>query len=494
VQAVAAEALMPAAAALAGEGAPAEGARVLRLLWGALDVLDQLSPAAAALLALLASVHSACPGAAAAAGVEGPLPPRLWPFLGHGLAAVRCAALRCLSALLGGQPASAALPGGELARALRLLFQALLAERSAEVLAAAQHAWRLLVARAQPRELAAAAASPVQAEGGGVAAAAPPPLLGALFRLGATPPRSPLDASLLLRVQPQRGSRAGAGAGRAGRGGSAAQQAAGGAEAAAAAAAAARQEEGLVVEGDGDAERTTRMRLAAAQALGQLAHALSGGAPPPSPHPALAPAEALLRGPSASGRLLAAHAVACWAEAAAGGGGEGGGAGALEQLRGVLLDVLAQPAPPPPRYSELAPLAAQLRGQASALLSRALAASLALDMPCPLAALGPVAAAALAAQVPQGAPAELALAAQALAATAAVLQTSEALLHTSAAAAAAAAVVRLASLPPKLNCLIQPLVAAVRREPQPALQDAAAEALARLALLCAQRTPCPNDK
>jgi TATA-binding protein-associated factor len=92
------------------------------------------------------------------------------------------------------------------------------------------------------------------------------------------------------------------------------------------------------------------------------------------------------------------------------------------------------------------------------------------------------------------APAELALAQQALQSTASLLQASEALLHTSVSAAQAVAVVHLASLPPKLNTIIQPLVAAIRREPQAALQDAAAGALASLTLLCLNRTPCPNDK
>lgn len=89
---------------------------------------------------------------------------------------------------------------------------------------------------------------------------------------------------------------------------------------------------------------------------------------------------------------------------------------------------------------------------------------------------------------------DLQLATAALRATAGVLATSEAVLQTSVASAQAVAVVHLASLPPKLNTIIQPLVAAIRREPQAALQDAAAEALAGLTLLCADRTPSPNDK
>ena len=90
--------------------------------------------------------------------------------------------------------------------------------------------------------------------------------------------------------------------------------------------------------------------------------------------------------------------------------------------------------------------------------------------------------------------ADLLLAQEALHTTAGLLQASEALLHTTVCAAQAVAAVQLASLPPKLNTIIQPLVAAIRREPQPALQDAAAGALAALALLCVDRSPCPNDK
>ena len=58
----------------------------------------------------------------------------------------------------------------------------------------------------------------------------------------------------------------------------------------------------------------------------------------------------------------------------------------------------------------------------------------------------------------------------------------------------AAAVVHLAQLPPRLNQLIQPLMASLRKEPQPPFQRVAAQALARLMLLCIARQPCPNDR
>lgn len=58
----------------------------------------------------------------------------------------------------------------------------------------------------------------------------------------------------------------------------------------------------------------------------------------------------------------------------------------------------------------------------------------------------------------------------------------------------AAAVVHLAQLPPKLNQVIQPLMASLRKEPHPPFQRVAAEALAQLMLLCIARQPCPNDR
>lgn len=58
----------------------------------------------------------------------------------------------------------------------------------------------------------------------------------------------------------------------------------------------------------------------------------------------------------------------------------------------------------------------------------------------------------------------------------------------------AAAVVHLAKLPPKLNQLIQPMMASLRKEPHPPFQRLAAEALAKLMLLCIARQPCPNDR
>lgn len=546
MQAVAAEALLPAAPQLAaGGGGPPAAAQVRQLLWDALLELEDLSPATASVMALLAEVYTTSPATAAAGEAAaggggaadsslGQLVPRLWPFLRHSLTTVRHASLQCLTALLRTCPVAALLPGEELQRALRLLFQCLLLERHAEVLAAAQAAWQLLVQRSEPAAL--------------VAALTAQPTLGALFQLAATPAHSSLDASLILTVPLPRkratgGSSSKAQLAAAGRAASSQQLPA--ASESQAAAAQGRRRESLVVEADGDAASTTRMRLAAAQALGQLAHAMSASSGAANPVQPLL--DGLLRGPTATGRLLASFVVTHWAQLQAGGSDGAAAAPAtdpcLQHLLSVLLELLAAPAAAQQPFSELAQLYVQLRGQASGLIALAVQANMALAMPGPLDALGHQGALALAAQVPPTAgkhrgfagigqtgsdlpnsfacltpwpavPAshtphkptlalpspppspggDLQLATAALRATAGLLATSEAVLQTSVASAQAVAVVHLASLPPKLNTIIQPLVAAIRREPQAALQDAAAEGLARLTLLCADRTPSPNDK
>lgn len=73
-------------------------------------------------------------------------------------------------------------------------------------------------------------------------------------------------------------------------------------------------------------------------------------------------------------------------------------------------------------------------------------------------------------------------------------QVTELYYHTSALLVLASAVVASGRLPPKLNCVIQNLMAGLRKEPVRQLQAVAAEALAELMAGCAARQPCPNDK
>jgi hypothetical protein len=73
-------------------------------------------------------------------------------------------------------------------------------------------------------------------------------------------------------------------------------------------------------------------------------------------------------------------------------------------------------------------------------------------------------------------------------------QATESYLHTSALLVLASAVVAGGRLPAKLNCVLQNLMAGLRKEPVRELQDVAAQALAELMAGCAARQPCPNDK
>lgn len=67
-------------------------------------------------------------------------------------------------------------------------------------------------------------------------------------------------------------------------------------------------------------------------------------------------------------------------------------------------------------------------------------------------------------------------------------------LHLTVSALVAAAVVWMSELPSRLNPVILPLMAAVKREQEEILQQKAAEALAELIFYCIGRKPCPNDK
>ena len=48
--------------------------------------------------------------------------------------------------------------------------------------------------------------------------------------------------------------------------------------------------------------------------------------------------------------------------------------------------------------------------------------------------------------------------------------------------------------PAKLNTVIQPLMAGLRREADALVREAVASAVARLVILCTDRTPSPNDR
>ncbi|KDP39615.1 hypothetical protein JCGZ_02635 [Jatropha curcas] len=78
--------------------------------------------------------------------------------------------------------------------------------------------------------------------------------------------------------------------------------------------------------------------------------------------------------------------------------------------------------------------------------------------------------------------------------TAGYLKCVQSNLHVTVSALVAAAVVWMSELPARLNPIILPLMASIRREQEEILQHKAAEALAELIFHCIARKPSPNDK
>ena len=79
-------------------------------------------------------------------------------------------------------------------------------------------------------------------------------------------------------------------------------------------------------------------------------------------------------------------------------------------------------------------------------------------------------------------------------ATAGYLKTVQGNLHVSVSALMSGVVVWMVELPARLNPVIQPLMAALKREQEEVLQKMAADALAEIIAQCVGRKPGPNDK
>ena len=456
VRAVAAEALLPAASLLAHDETTI-AAHAISLVWDVLLATDELSPAVKGATSLLAVIYSAAGPDAACVRPNGGshtlanLIPRLWPHLRHNLSSVRLSAVRCCTALVQAQPIATIFPGEEdLSRAGRLIFQNILLENDAAVLEYSQRAWSTLVNRTPAADLAGA----METSG----------TIQALFSLACTQPQRKFDIKLLLPAE---------------KGLSVVHAVPGG-------------------DVEGQAERTTRMRLAAAGALGELFHALG----PSQENPAVQCILTALSSTAASSRVLAGFVVARWAKLSNSSGKEKEilatteASNSTDGLHVAVQEALSSLTSPMPLFEEHAGSYAQLRRQAAALLEIATRNRTAIVLPCPPEQITPDAA--VAAIAPLAASTTLSdavkVAAQAVHGTAIMLQTKDAVLRTTVAAALSAAIVHAGQLPPKLNSLIQPLIASVRREPEALFQDQAAVTLAKLVVSCASRTPSPTEK
>ncbi|DBA67496.1 TPA: hypothetical protein ACH3X2_001776 [Trebouxia sp. C0005] len=472
VRAVAAEALLPLAHSLAADPPQA----LQHILWDILLEVEELSPSTGSVLHLLTVVFAGSEARSSPALEQ--LMPRLWPLFRHPLPRVRLAVVHCLQAFLTSHPqAQAWLTTPVLQAAFRLLFQNLLMEADPAVLSSSQDTWTALLD---------AAGLPA------FTTSASPQLAGMLFELACIPTGHILPPNKLLKFPMPassegllpNGSESGA--------------------------------EKHVLGGE-EASDVARMRLAAGQALGQLAckFAVSGVDGNPI-------ADSLvhhLQRHSATSRIISALTVTSWLHASeqlqspphANSASPQAASTALSVPSDVvqaLFGALAAPAvlvsaegaiQP---YAELTVMYSAMQQHAQVVVQQCHAAGVDLrgaglqpGIHLVAAHLNADQAVALLGLVPQ-APARPSLAAarQALALSAAQASSHEAMYYCTVTACLAAATVHVAQLPAKLNQVIQPLMAALRKEPHQPFQRVAAQALAKLMLLCIARQPCPNDR
>ncbi|XP_011621494.1 TATA-binding protein-associated factor BTAF1 isoform X1 [Amborella trichopoda] len=194
VRAVAAEALIPTARAIVSlKGQTLHS--IVMLLWDILLDLDDLSPSTSSVMHLLAEIYSQPEVVPETLGVVehqgfdlnevvptdengdsmkleenthilSTLAPRLWPFMRHSITSVRHAAIRTLERLLeagsrrqsSDETSTSSWPASILGDTLRIVFQNLLLESNEEILQCSVTVWRLLL-QCPVEELGAAANS-----------------------------------------------------------------------------------------------------------------------------------------------------------------------------------------------------------------------------------------------------------------------------------------------------------------------------------------------
>ncbi|MEW5306068.1 MAG: hypothetical protein WDW36_008565 [Sanguina aurantia] len=538
VRAASADALVPLAGALTRSGAEVV-VSVRLLLWQLLPGLEELSAATLSIMQLLGHLYTAASAADLGPEMTAHVP-LLWRFFRHMLSGVRHASLLCMDTLL-----SASLACGVtqwlrplLQPALGLLFQNLVLESEERVLQASLRAWNTLLRCSHPAMVSAAATDGSS--------------LQRYLSLASTPAGQTLDSSSLYHhptareggaeadcagsTQPTKRPRkdsagqspaslsvgpSGTGGGGGGSGG-----VSGGG--------------GAFVVGSHGPGSAVHMRMLAAEALGGLCHRVQAGASSSSLEATLL---ASLRHPSATQRCLTALALCSWLQRPAPPPPTPTAAPTPHsaaphpprppahpthaspqatpphtRIPPALHDALqlhlaaassSQPSLPnsPRPYSEVAPLHAQMHREVLALVSACLQGGLLLRMPgdTPIDQLLPVHVQALLSSMPAalqapGPPASAASrgaierALQRLRAALSGLMAMELYLHGGAMACCAAAVVHSLQLPGKLNSVVQPLMAAVRRQPEEEVQAVCATAIAQLIQLCLGRKPSPVDK
>ncbi|XP_059663033.1 TATA-binding protein-associated factor BTAF1 isoform X2 [Cornus florida] len=543
VRAVAADALIPAATAIVSLNGQTLHSIVM-ILWDILLDLDDLSPSTSSVMNLLAEIYSQEQmiqmfGALTSkekqefdlneigrvddlgeglGSQENPymlstLAPRLWPFMRHSITSVRYSAIRTLERLLEARykmnildsSTSSFWPSFILGDTIRIVFQNLLLESNEDILQCSERVWRILV-QCPVEDLEAAANSN----------------FSSWIELTSTPFGSPLDATKMFwPVALPRKSHFRA----------AAKMRAVKLEndtfrniALDSAKFSTLQEK----NGDGstnpvkiivgaDMEMSvTHTRVVTATALGILASKLHEG----SMQYVVDPLWKAVTSLSGVQRQVASLVLISWFKEIKSrkiSGSDGVMPGFSSDFKKWLLDLLACTNPAFPTkdsclpYAELSRTYAKMRNEASQLF-RAVESSglfnnllstinidlesLSVDNAMNFASKLPMLNNDTAAEesVGRNIVDELESLKQRLLTTAGYLKCVQSNLHVTVSALVAAAVVWMSELPAKLNPIILPLMASIKREQEEILQNKAAEALAELVCHCIVRRPGPNDK
>ncbi|XP_024019223.1 TATA-binding protein-associated factor BTAF1 isoform X2 [Morus notabilis] len=539
VRAVAADALIPTAAAIVRIRGQMLNSIVM-LLWDILLDLDDLSPSTSSVMNLLAEIYSQeemIPkmlgtskdsqefdlnelGRIDDTGVvnsqENPfmlstLAPRLWPFMRHSITSVRYSAIRTLERLLeAGYKRNVSEPSGSsfwpsfiLGDTLRIVFQNLLLDSNEEILQCSERVWSLLV-QSPKEDLVNVARS----------------YMSSWIELASTPYGSVLDPTkMFLPVAIPRKSHFRAAAKR-----RAANlenesyrnmglEVTNGAIPLEKVVDASSNPVKIIVGADSEMS-VTRTRVLTATALGIFACKLEEG----SMQHVVDPLTNALTSLSGVQRQVASMILISWfkeIKSRAGCENQGTLPGFPNHLKNWLLDLLACADPTFPTkdsplpYSELSRTYSKMRGEASQL-SHAIHSSGMFDnflatTKFDLESLSPDDAINLASKVPAlcndntgddslGNLDDIESVKQRLLTTSGYLKCVQSNLHISVSALVAAAVVWVSALPARLNPVILPLMASIRREQEEKLQEKAAEALAELISYCISRKPSPNDK
>ncbi|KAL5834862.1 hypothetical protein ACOSQ3_014451 [Xanthoceras sorbifolium] len=541
VRAVAADALIPAAASIiALDGQTLHS--IVMLLWDILLDLDDLSPSTSSVMNLLAEIYSQeemIPKMFGATSKqdfdlnevvhvddigegrdsqESPctlsmLAPRLWPFMRHSITSVRHSAIRTLERLLEAvykrkiseSSGDSFWPSFILGDTLRMVFQNLLLESNEEILQCSDRVWRLLV-QCPVGDLEAAASS----------------FMSSWIELATTPYGSVLDATKMFwPVAPPRKSHF---------------------KAAAKMRAVMLENESsgnigldymkgaLQQERNGDASTSsvkiivgadvemsvTNTRVVTASALGIFASKLQEG----SIQYVIDPLWNALTSLSGIQRQVASMVLISWFKEIK--SKEFSGTLGLlpnfpNHLKQWLLDLLACSDPTFPTkdsllpYAELSRTYTKMQNEASQLLRAVESSGMFTDMLSTIkldveslsaddainftSKLQPIC------SDSDGNDSlnrhifdDIESLKQRLLTTAGYLKCVQSNLHVTVTALVAAAVIWMSELPSRLNPIILPLMASIKREQEEMLQQKAAEALAELIYHCIARKPGPNDK